>query len=208
MPYLESLIREGEHQTQDFKFQITDSRKIARTLSAFANTDGGRLLIGVKDNGKIVGINPDEEYHMVAGATDLYCEPPVEFHPQVHLSDERSVLEITVPPSAERPHFVKEADGSKKAYFRYNDENFVANKVFLKLWRLNDAPEKPTDTWRGENENKILDLLKNDGPSSVSQISKQCQMPRFVVEKILALMLRWNIIGWEMREGTLRFCLV
>ena len=48
--YIHALIAEGEHQQQDFKFEISDARKIAKTLSAFANTDGGRLLIGVKDN--------------------------------------------------------------------------------------------------------------------------------------------------------------
>ena len=50
--YIHALIAEGEHQQQDFKFEISDARKIAKTLSAFANTDGGRLLIGVKDNVK------------------------------------------------------------------------------------------------------------------------------------------------------------
>ena len=54
--YIHILIAEGEHQQQDFKFEISDARKIARTLSAFSNTDGGRLLIGVKDNGKIAGV--------------------------------------------------------------------------------------------------------------------------------------------------------
>ena len=49
--YIEKLIKRGEHQTQDFKFEVSDSKKIARTLSAFSNTNGGRLLIGVKDNG-------------------------------------------------------------------------------------------------------------------------------------------------------------
>ena len=48
---IEALIEQGEHQQLDFKFEVSDSKKIARTLSAFANTDGGRLLIGVKDNG-------------------------------------------------------------------------------------------------------------------------------------------------------------
>lgn len=38
---LHRLIAQGEHQQQDFKYEISDARKIARTLSAFANTDGG-----------------------------------------------------------------------------------------------------------------------------------------------------------------------
>ena len=63
--YIHLLIAEGEHQRQDFKFEISDARKIAKTLSAFANTDGGRLLIGVKDNGKIAGVRSDEEQYMI-----------------------------------------------------------------------------------------------------------------------------------------------
>ena len=63
--YIHILIAEGEHQQQDFKFEISDARKIARTLSAFSNTDGGRLLIGVKDNGKIAGVRSDEEKYMI-----------------------------------------------------------------------------------------------------------------------------------------------
>ena len=50
------MIAEGEHQQQDFKTRIDDSRKIARTLVAFANADGGRMLIGVKDNGTVSGV--------------------------------------------------------------------------------------------------------------------------------------------------------
>ena len=57
--YILELIKEGEHQQQDFKFEISDVCKIAKSLSAFANTDGGRLLIGVKDNGKIAGVHSE-----------------------------------------------------------------------------------------------------------------------------------------------------
>ena len=77
--YLRGLIAEGEHQRLDFKFEINDARKIARTLSAFSNTDGGRLLIGVKDNGRIRGVRSDEEYYMVESAATLYCNPEVRF---------------------------------------------------------------------------------------------------------------------------------
>ena len=60
--YLHAWIAQGEHQQQDFKFEISDARKIARSLSAFANTNGGRLLVGVKDNGRLAGIRSEEDW--------------------------------------------------------------------------------------------------------------------------------------------------
>ena len=75
--YIQQLIKEGEHVHQDFKFEISDARKIAKSLSAFANTEGGRLLVGVKDNGKIAGIRSEEEIYMIESAATMYCQPPV-----------------------------------------------------------------------------------------------------------------------------------
>ena len=50
---LEKMISRGEGVQLDFKQSITNQKKIARTLAAFANNNGGKLLIGVKDNGFI-----------------------------------------------------------------------------------------------------------------------------------------------------------
>ena len=47
MDPLRKMIAEGEHLQQDFKYCINDSRKIARSLAAFANSNGGRLLLGI-----------------------------------------------------------------------------------------------------------------------------------------------------------------
>ncbi|MBU3926523.1 MAG: ATP-binding protein, partial [Bacteroidetes bacterium] len=54
--HIKRLINEGEHQHLDFKFEISDAAKIARSLVEFANTEGGTLLIGVNDNGSLIGI--------------------------------------------------------------------------------------------------------------------------------------------------------
>jgi predicted HTH transcriptional regulator len=56
MSYVLKMIAEGEHLRQDFKTRVEDARKIARTLAAFANTAGGRLLVGVRDNGTVCGV--------------------------------------------------------------------------------------------------------------------------------------------------------
>jgi predicted HTH transcriptional regulator len=73
--HIYDLINQGEHQTLDFKHSITDSKKIARSLAAFANTNGGRLLVGVRDNRSIAGVKSDEEFYMVQAAADMYCKP-------------------------------------------------------------------------------------------------------------------------------------
>ena len=94
--YIQDLINQGEHQRLDFKFEITDSRKIARTLVAFSNTDGGKLLIGVKDNGAIAGIKSIEEYHMIEAAAQMYCKPGINFDAKEWNIGGKKVLEISI----------------------------------------------------------------------------------------------------------------
>ena len=106
--YIHALIAEGEHQQQDFKFEISDARKIAKTLSAFSNTDGGRLLIGVKDNGKIAGVRSDEEQYMIEAAARLYCRPEVSYSTQTYQVEGRSVLLVQIDESDRKPVYAKE----------------------------------------------------------------------------------------------------
>ena len=82
--HIRNLIAQGEGEELDFKFAINDSRKIARSIAAFANTKGGTLLIGVRDNGSITGVRSDEELHMVDTAVLLYCSEPVALYKKIY----------------------------------------------------------------------------------------------------------------------------
>ena len=73
--FLLRLIREDEHQRQDFKYRVADACKLAKSVSAFANTDGGRLLIGVRDDGNLSGVRSEEEIFMMHQAAYRYCKP-------------------------------------------------------------------------------------------------------------------------------------
>ena len=53
---LKNLIATGESSFLEFKQQVASPEKIAREIAAFANTKGGKLLIGVADNGEMVGV--------------------------------------------------------------------------------------------------------------------------------------------------------
>lgn len=140
--YIRALISEGEHVRQDFKFEISDSRKIARSLSAFANTEGGRLLIGVKDNGRIAGVRSEEEMYMVEAAAQVYCTPAVEVDMRVYRPEGRSVLVASVGPAVRKPVLVKEEDGRRLAYVRIADENILASPVHIGLWKCEAGDDR------------------------------------------------------------------
>ena len=132
---IEDLIKQGEGQQLDFKFEVSDSKKIARTLSAFANTDGGRLLIGVKDNGNIAGVRSEEEFYMIEAASTMYTRPSVPFTATRWEINGKTVLEIYIASSDNKPHSAPYKDDEYKAYIRVADENILANEVLLLSWQ-------------------------------------------------------------------------
>lgn len=138
---IEELISQGEHQQLDFKFEVSDSKKIARTLSAFANTDGGRLLIGVKDNGVIAGVRSEEEYYMIEAASTMYTRPAVPFEAKRWDIHGKTVLEVYIAPSPDKPHSAPDKEDKYKAYIRVDDENILANEVLILSWQKKHKQE-------------------------------------------------------------------
>jgi len=53
---IEEIIKSGESETLEFKKSLSKWREIIKTVSAFSNTKGGLIIVGVDDNGKIVGV--------------------------------------------------------------------------------------------------------------------------------------------------------
>ncbi len=191
--YIHALIAQGEHQQQDFKFEISDARKIAKTLSAFANTDGGRLLIGVKDNGRIAGVRSDEEKYMIEAAAHLYCRPEIEYSIQVYQVEGKSVLVTTIAPSRQRPVYARDESGRYWAYLRVADENILATPVHLRIWQQNDNLQGELTEYT-EREQLLLDLLSQNGSLTLNYCCRLMRLPRRVAEQLLAKFIRYDLV--------------
>ena len=197
---LEQLIKEGEHDQQDFKYKISDSRKIARTLSAFSNCIGGRILIGVKDNGQIAGVKDEDDIYMIESASQLFLNPPIDITVEAHHITGKVIWEIWVPEGKKKPYMVEEREGMV-AYYRDVDENFVANAVLIEIWRQEQASTSKRPVEFSDNERKLIDYLKVYPNVSVSKASKVMGVWRWTTVETIARLIRWRVLNWNQEKG-------
>lgn len=192
--YLLSLIREGEHQQQDFKYRVADACKLAKSVSAFANTDGGRLLIGVRDDGNLSGVRSEEEIFMMHQAAYKYCRPEASIKFDTYHVDGRTIVVATVPPSDRRPVCALDEQGHKRAYIRIADENIVASPVHLALWHESQRPQGAMLTYN-DDIRQLLDAMQ--GQQTLNQIVRLSRLPRHKVITLLARLIRFGTVRWE-----------
>ena len=202
--YVKSLIKKGENQQLDFKFEISNAKKMAKTFSAFANTEGGKLLIGVKDNGKISGIRSEEEAYMAESAAQVFCKPAVDFNLKRFVVEGKNVLEVEIPISRNKPHFAKDEKGDWIAYVRVGDQNIRASSILINVWK-NEGKRK--DIWLnyGEEEKILLGFLGINEKISLSRFIKIARTSRARAEKMLVKLILMKVILVDVTEKAVFF---
>lgn len=196
--YIHRLIEEGEHEHQDFKFKISDARKIARSISAFSNNDGGRLLVGVKDNGVVAGIRSEEDLHVIEAAAQIYCRPAVEVEMSTYLCEGGAVvLRASIPRAVRRPVECREEDGSWRAYFRVADENIAAHPLMVKAWRLIETPDAPVSVTYSSAEAELVNALRRRGTATPEQLMLDMHLSRRIAEDMIVRLSAIGVIGFR-----------
>jgi hypothetical protein len=193
--YLQSLIKEGEHQQQDFKYKVTDAAKLARSVSAFANTDGGRLLIGVRDDGHLSGVRDEEEIYMMHQAAYKYCKPEASIKFDTYHAEGRTIVIATVPPSDKRPIMAIDEEGRQRAYIRIADENIVASPIHLAIWREAQRPQGTMMTYT-DTVKQLLGTIQSER-LTLNQVVHRSGIKRYKVISLLARLVRFGIVRME-----------
>lgn len=196
--HIVNLISQGEHQRLDFKHSISDSKKIARSLVAFTNTEGGTLLIGVKDNGNISGINSDEEYYMLEGAAQMYCKPEVKFNVTKWEINGKTILEVYVHPDPKRLYKAPDKNGEYKVFFRIADENTLATPLQIKVWNAIRS-KKPVTIEFSEREQLLTDYLTEYREITIDQFSRLAFLSQRDAQEILIKFAALDIVKLVVR---------
>lgn len=128
--FIENLLKKPEGLTFDFKLHITNAEKIAKTMVAFANTNGGSILIGVSDDGKIKGIDGEEELYMIEKANDIFCSPSIPIACELYeienwngdIELEESYVLLVKIPKTGQMHYHRSSEGKETYYTRIGDQ--------------------------------------------------------------------------------------
>lgn len=206
--YIADLIAQGEHETQDFKFAISDPYKIAHSISAFANNRGGRLLVGVKDNGSVAGVRSEEDIYVVEQAASMYCEPPqkVEFT-SFRVDGPLTVIRVEIAPATDRPVMCRDAGGHFRAYYRVADENIEFSPLMLKAWRHKASSTDPICF--DARHTAVIDVLTqlSEAPADTTEIARRLHISRADAEASVASLFSMGLITFRYTDGAFRLYL-
>ena len=156
---IKKLIFEGEGVTLDFKKTITSCEKIARTMVSFANNKGGRLLIGVADDGSIKGVkSEDEERYMITKAAQFFARPALEPVFEEVYVDDKLVLVVEIKESDSKPHYALAEDGKWWVYVRVKDKSVLASKIVVDVLKRS-ADDNGVLIEYSANEKALLEYL-------------------------------------------------
>ncbi|KAB7729980.1 ATP-binding protein [Rudanella paleaurantiibacter] len=199
---LPDLIAQGEGSRLEFKSTISTPARIARTLCAFANTAGGTLLIGVDDDGKMVGIQSEiREMRKIEQATDLLVEPPITVSYEVVYGDGRPVLVIDVPESTEKPHYAVDDQGRRTIYVRVKDKSVPTNKLIMEQ----DSADKTL--LQSPNVRTLVQYLRKNDYITADRLAKLVNISDYRANKLLRQLTEQGLLILIDKPRPARFAL-
>lgn len=195
------LIFEGEGVSLDFKKTISSCEKIARTMVSFANNKGGRLLIGVADDGTIKGVkSEDEERYMITRAAHIFSKPALEpIFEEVYV-DDKLVLVVDIPESPLKPHYALAEDGKWWVYVRVKDKSVLASKIVVDVLKRSASETGVLIEYSSDQKN-LLEYLEKTDRITVKEFCILLNLTRKRAQKILVDLILSGVIRIHRTEN-------
>lgn len=200
LPDLARLAAAGEGLTIEFKKRVPRPERLAREVIAFANTQGGRLLIGVDDDGTLAGLKDAiEEEYALREAIARHCDPPVPFGTErVMLANRREVVVVRVPASTARPHVLvgvePDTGAPPPAFVRVGASSVEASKEAVKLMRRRAQDAAGVRFEFGDKESLLMRYLDAYGRVTVAAFASMAGIPERQASHTLVLLTRAGLL--------------
>ena len=125
---LSRLIKQGENESVEFKSSRVRPESLSREIVAFANTNGGTLIIGIEDDGFIAGVSLKKNFEeWVANVTRNNVVPAINIKTSKIEVNKKKLIVLSIPKGVDRPYQTIE----DKYYLRVGSTNRTATKSEL-----------------------------------------------------------------------------
>lgn len=197
---IRKFILEGEGVSQDFKKKITSCEKIAKTMVSFANNKGGRLLVGISDDGTISGVkSEDEEKYMLTKAAHFYCKPALDPQFEEVYIDDKVVLIVDIKKSEMKPHYALGEDKKWWVYIRVNDKSVLASKIVVDVLKRENN-EHGVFLEYSSKEKALLEYLEEHERITSREYSHMLNLSRRRTHRILVNLVLSGVIRMHTTE--------
>ncbi len=197
---IRKLILEGEGVRQDFKKTITSCEKIAKTMVSFANNRGGRLLVGISDDGTISGVkSEEEEKYMLNKAAHFYCKPALEPVFEEIYIDDKVVLIAEIQKSEIKPHYALGEDKKWWVYIRVNDKSVLASKIVIDVLKRENNDQGVFMEYSSK-EKALLEYLNENERITSKEFSLMLNLSRRRTHRILVNLVLSGVIRMHTTE--------
>jgi predicted HTH transcriptional regulator len=187
------LIAKGESDTLDFKKTISSASKIAKTLCAFANHKGGRLLVGVNDSGTLAGVKSEDEKYMLDLAASFFCKPEIKLELVEWEMGDKTIIEAIVPQGEHKPYYAKDEQGKWWVHIRVKDQSLLASKVVVDVLKRSTAQTNTLIQYT-KHEQSLLHYLGKNHRITLKELCKMLNISRWRAQKMLINLVSAGII--------------
>ncbi|MGB3544873.1 RNA-binding domain-containing protein [Rubrivirga sp.] len=198
----------GEGQHLEFKNRVPRPERMAREVIALANSDGGKVLVGVDDDGTVLGVkDAQESFFALERALEDRILPPLDLEVEsVRVSRTREVLVVHVPASPDRPHVLRpdrRPDGTlpkQRAFVRVDDRAVEASREAVALMKAEGRGDAVSFTF-GDTERRLLEYLDRHERITVREYARMSDLPPWKASKALVMLARAGIVALHPQEG-------
>ncbi len=193
------LISKGESSTLEFKRKISSNIKIAKEISAFANTIGGYLLIGIDDDGSINGVESEKgDIYQVLIICEFNISPPVIPYIEIVGINGKDIIVIYIKESKSKPHKLDEnpdeKNSFKKTYIRVGEKSVVASREMVRVLSGMSPDSKPITLSIGEKEKRLFHYLDAHERSTVKDFARLVNISERRSERLLVRLVRAGVL--------------
>ena len=196
---LQRFVSFGEGALIEFKRRVPAPERIAKEVIALANARGGKVFVGVDDDGTIRGVRDfEEERFALRQALDAHVDPPVAFEIEaVPITHKREVLVVDVPESREKPHYlvdVEHTNGKQRiAYVRVADQSIEASREAVRMMKHERDPRDVRFEF-GEKERVLMRYLDRYEQITVEGFARLVDIPKRRASQTLVLLAKANLL--------------